>query len=181
MVLMIRFLPRSGRERTPRHRPSPRRFQAGVDALEGRQLLTFSIKTVQITPQLLWPPNGQYVPVQVSGTAIEFHYNGQSVTFNEQPGPKVGQFRVTDEYRQNNPTGVFTPVHTTLNQFTFSFTVYLQAKRSTEFPQGRRYYVSIGMEDADGWAGVTRAVWVPKSLPPGFASSHTAAAHRSKA
>ncbi|MDR3638586.1 MAG: hypothetical protein P4L84_32575 [Isosphaeraceae bacterium] len=177
---MIPFLPRRGREGKTRQRPSTRRFQAEVDALEGRQLLTFSIKTVQVTPQVLWPPDGQFVPVQISGTAIEFHYNGSRVTFHEEPGPKIGQFHVTDEYRQNNPTGIFTPVHVTANRFTFSFTVDLQAKRSTEFPQGRRYYVAIGMEDADGWAGKTVAVWVPKSLPPGFASTATAALSRAK-
>jgi len=179
---MIRFLTRLWREDKPRSQPSPRRFQAAVDALEERQLLTFSIKTVQVQPQILFPPNGRFVPVQISGTAIEFHFNPATgkVTFNNQPGPKIGQFHVTDEYRQNNPTGVFTPVHTTGNQYTFSFTVNLEAKRSTEFPQGRRYYVAIGLKDGDGWAGKTVAVWVPKSLPPGFAQSHQAALQPAK-
>lgn len=173
---MFRLLSRLAREETPRSRPSPRRFLASVDALEGRQLLTFAIQTVQITPQVLWPPNGRFVPVHVSGTAIEFHYPGHPPTqFIDLPGPKVGQFHVTDEYRQNNPFGSFVPVHVTGNQFTFSFTVNLQAKRATEFPQGRRYYVSIGLNDSDGWNGKTYAVWVPKSLPPGFASTHAAA------
>jgi hypothetical protein len=173
---MIRWLPRFAREDKARRQPSSRRFQTAPDALEGRQLLTFSIKTVHVVPQVLWPPNGQYVPVQVSGTAIEFHYNGSAVTFHEEPGPKRGTFKVVDEYRQDNPAGEFTPVHVTGNQFTFSFTTDLQARRALEYPQGRRYYVTIGLADADGWAGKDVAVWVPHALPAGSASTHTAAA-----
>lgn len=174
---MIPFLSRLTRSDTPRSRPSPRRFQAAVDALEDRRLLTFSINvnSIVVQPHILWPPNGQYVPVQISGTAVEFHYNGHTAPQVDLPGPKIGQYHVTDQYRQNNLSAVFPITHVSGPNFSFSFTVYLQAKRSTSFATGRHYFVAIGLSDSDGWAGHTVTVWVPKNLPPGFATTATTA------
>lgn len=175
---MIPFLSRLKRSDTPRSRPSSRRFRAGVDALEDRRLLSFAIdvKSIHVTPQILWPPNGRYVQVQISGTATEYHYNGHTAPPIDMSGPKIGQFHVTDQYRQINPWGTFQLHHVNGAQFSYSFTVYLQAERSTEFATGRHYYVTIGLYDSDGWAGHTVAVWVPKTLPPGYTTTTTTAA-----
>ena len=48
--------------------------------------------------------------------------------------------------------------------FNFSFPIHLQASRSTRYPAGRRYYISVAAKDNDGWNGKTIPVQVPISL-----------------
>ena len=114
---------------------------------------------ITVVPQVLPPTsNGRFVPVtffgQVKGT---------------RPAA-TGYFHVTDEYRRVEPSGdvTLTPAGKSLGfyVFDFRFTVDLQAKRSTNTPDGRHYDVLVGAADADNSDGKTVTVLVPKVYPP---------------
>ncbi len=169
---MIRFLSRlwAGARTSPR--PSTRPLKAEVAALESRTLQTFVITALHAQPEFIYPPNGRFVEVQVTGKAIEYHFNGRKAIFEDMPGPKQGNFQVTDEFAQIEPQGPVTPIHTTDNNFVFSFTTELQAKASKTYARGRRYYISVGLKDTDGWGGKTVAVWVPNSLTAKFIAAN---------
>ncbi len=155
--------------RGDRARKTPRPFTPAVAPLEDRVLLQFN-STLTAKPNVLWPPNGRYVPVQLSGTFTEFTVvtlpDGSShVDFEKLPGPKQGVFQIIDEYRRNQLDGLLNLTDEGGGHFSFKLTIYLQAQRSNEFPQGRRYYISVAAHDEDGWSGQTIPVWVPHSLP----------------
>src|SRR5690242_17165768 len=102
---------------TGRSRRRP--WRPAVDGLEGRRLLTVVKLTVMASPQILTPPNGRYVPVRVTGSLEQL----QSIR------PK-GFFYVTDQYGAIEPRGRVA-LHQVENipfQFTYDFTIYLQAK-----------------------------------------------------
>lgn len=143
-----------------------------VVTLEGRRLLSLSVTALEVTPSVLWPPNGRFVPVTVTGKLLQF----EIVTVNDKskvivrslPGERRANFQVTDEYRRIEPHG---PVHLVDDgdgKYSFAFTIKLQASRVTEYPAGRRYYITFGAMDRDGWANspdhTTVAVQVPISL-----------------
>lgn len=158
--VVSRFLP--GRSHSARAK-SRRRARPELTALEDRMLLYFGVEAT-VVPDTLWPPNGRFVPVTVSGTFHEFAIEGTKVVYKKLPGPKKANFQVVDEYRQFEPAGPITMVDEGGGRFTFSFTIHLQAKRSTEFVAGRRYYITVAARDDDGWGAKTLAVQAPKSL-----------------
>ncbi len=145
-------------------RRARRKLEPQLAPLESRQLLYFSPTVATAVPSTLWPPNSRYVPVVVSGLFKEFALIGNKPDFRLLPGPKQASFNVVDEYHLDEPSG---PVHLTNlggGEFSYSFTIHLQASRSTEFDAGRRYYINIAADDSDGWSGKTLVVQVPDSL-----------------
>lgn len=157
----MKFLPRAGRPQTsPWRRRRPAR--PVVDTLEGRALQTVvPIKFIAVaTPQIIPPTKNQYVPVVISGQVASTH-----------PEVPRGFFHVTDEYRRVEPFGA---VKLTPNladskygiyQFDYSFTINLQATRSTNTPDGRHYNILIAAEDRDTADGKTITALVPKTYP----------------
>lgn len=154
-----------GSERLGAERPrGKRRLAPAVAPLEGRELMAFAQSIASAVPSTLWPPNGRLVPVLVSGQFNEFVVINNKQVFKNIPGPKNGNLTVVDEYHRYEPYG---PVHLTNEgggKYTYSFTIFLQASRATEYPAGRRYYITVAAEDRDGWNGKTIPVQVPISL-----------------
>jgi len=144
-----------------------RRWRPEVFGLEERRLFYIAPDKIILMahPAVLSPPNGQYVPVTVTG----------SLDQSSGVVPK-GFFFVTGQYGEVAPHGDVA-LHGTSdpNRFSFSFTISLQAKRGSQTPNGRQYDILVGGTDKDGTAGKTIAVWVPKEP-----RSHraTARAHR---
>lgn len=141
-----------------------RRLTPEVAPLEGRALMAFATVSATAVPSTLWPPNGRYVPVEVSGEFAEFVVVNNKQVFKNLPGPKQANLTVVDEYHKDEPYG---PVHLTYEgdgKYSYSFVIYLQASRSTEFAAGRRYYITVAAKDRDGWNGKTIPVQVPISL-----------------
>jgi hypothetical protein len=127
-----------------------------VTLLEGRQLLSLSPTNIVVkaTPHTLKPPNGQYVPVTVTGTFNESAANASPSGF----------FYVTDQYGKIEPRAVI-PLHqstTDPSTYTFSFTINLRAQRGSMTMNGRQYDILVGARDANGAVGKTIAVNVPK-------------------
>lgn len=150
-------------KRRPAQAKTRRRAMPELTALEERKLLYFSVAASAV-PDTLWPPNDRYVPVTVSGTLREFAIEGNKQVFKKLPGPKKANFQVVDEYRQDEPAGPIALTDVGGGKYTFSFTTHLQARRSTEFAAGRRYYIIVGARDDDGWGGKVVTVQAPKSL-----------------
>jgi hypothetical protein len=127
-----------------------------LTTLEGRQLLTLSPTNIVVkaVPKILSPPNGEYLPVTVSGA------------FNESATDAApsGFFYVTDQYGTDEPRAGIdlhqsaTDPHT----YAFSFTIHLHAERGSQSPNGRQYDILVGARDAAGAVGKTIAVLVPK-------------------
>jgi hypothetical protein len=135
----------------PNHSRS-RRLRPKVDGLEDRRLLNIDKFLVTATPKVLRPPDGRFVPVTVSGS------------FETSIGSKPkGFFYVTDQYGRIEPRGAVA-LHTAgaPNLFSFSFTIYLQAKRGSQTMNGRQYDLLVGASDSDVTASKTIFVWVPK-------------------
>lgn len=154
---------RPGRRKAGPARVRPR-FAPGVGALEGRSLLSFSMNSLTAVPNTLWPPNGRYVPVVVSGTLQEFTVVGNKQVFKALNGPKAANFFVVDEYQRDEPSAPIRLTDLGQGKFSFSFTINLQASRATEYAAGRRYYITVAAKDVDGWTGKTIPVQVPISL-----------------
>jgi hypothetical protein len=154
--------------RNARQERARRRIVGEVQRLEDRQLLTFAVM-VTATPQVLSPPNNRVVPVVISGKFTELDRRPP----RPDGSPPQASFFVVDDYHRIQPKG---PIHLTeinSHNFTFSFTVNLQASRSTNTSNGRHYYVTVAAKDSDGWSGNGSnkrfvgganplAVWVPK-------------------
>jgi hypothetical protein len=141
-----------------------------LTTLEGRQLLTLSPTniTVKAVPNILSPPNGQYVPVTVSGS------------FNESATDAApsGFFYVSDQYGTDEPRAGIA-LHqsaTDPHKYTFSFTIHLHAQRGSQSNNGRQYAILVGARDAAGAVGKTIAVLVPKHPTPHHGTK--AAGHR---
>lgn len=134
---------------TRRHR----QCRVEVTPLEGRCLM-FAGATATVTPDVLFPPNGRFVPVTVTGQVIET---------NKRLTP-TASFQVIDEYRRVEPSGPITLVRRPDGNYDYSFTIRLQARRATQYPAGRRYYIIVAASDSEGGTGPTVAVQVPRSL-----------------
>jgi hypothetical protein len=99
-----------------------------------------------------------------------------------QPIPTAFSF-VTDAYRRVEPRVLlslhriddatfFTPATATnptavvglSRDFSYSFTIHLQAQRSDRFPYGRQYDITIAAGDEDTGGGTTIAVLVPREV-----------------
>jgi hypothetical protein len=142
----------------PRRRAVPE-----LTPLEDRMLLYFSVEATAV-PSTLWPPNGRFVPVTISGTLREFSIQGNKPIFQKLGGPKKANFQVVDEYRRDEPQGPIQMVDAGGGKYTFSVTVNLEAERADEFAAGRRYYVVVGARDVNGWGSDIATVQVPHSL-----------------
>jgi hypothetical protein len=153
----------------PRRRPVAAR--PAVDGLEDRKLLTVDPGKIVVTatPRFLTPPNGQYVPVTVSG----------SFTITD-PAVAKGFIYVTDQYGKDEPFGPL-PLQrspTDPHLATFSVVIHLQAQRGSMTSNGRQYDILVGAKDAAGAAGKTIAVNVPKD--PAAIHPHAAHVHAKK-
>jgi hypothetical protein len=183
-----------------------------VDLLEGRRLFATGLSglTVTVTPQVLIPPNGRYVPVTISGKLTEDLTTNLSGNPTVPPPPSVKDpidarnesqafpivsVTVTDEYRQDEPRAraplVLVGSHTFFfpgtkanpiavegleRDFTFSSTIFLQAKRSLDIPDGRHYYILVAARADQVVTSQTVPVIVPlHPLPPNSQSQSAAA------
>nr|MBI5456019.1 peptidoglycan DD-metalloendopeptidase family protein [Candidatus Levybacteria bacterium] len=99
---------------------------------EDRKIITFSIdKTPPIVsvfpdPQVLWPPNGKFVPVKISGFIQELHLANKT-------------FNIIDEYGMTMPE---------VNEF--GDTIFLEARRNSSDFDGRKYIINIDTIDFAG-------------------------------
>lgn len=96
--------------------------------------------TASASPSTLWPPNGQMVPVVVSGTITDME-SGVDLT--------SGTYAVTDEYGSIQPSGSLTIG----SDGAYSFTVSLQASRLGDDKDGRQYTITVFAKDNAGNLG----------------------------
>jgi uncharacterized repeat protein (TIGR01451 family) len=95
---------------------------------------------ISANPLSLWPPNGNMVPVTISGTITDA---------DSGVNPSSGSFAVSDEYGTVQPAG---PV--TINpDGTYLFTVNLEASRHGSDKDGRQYTISVFARDNAGNLG----------------------------
>jgi hypothetical protein len=146
--------------RDRRHRS--RRAEVEVTPLERRALLsTASISaptstspitiTESVSPQTLWPPNGRFVPVTVSGTIKE---NDTHATLNT-----MVDYTVTDSETNHKTMGsTAIMVNPTTMVDSYSFSVSLQARRSGHDFNGRQYTITVTASDSDNNTGFNSAV-----------------------
>lgn len=102
--------------------------------------------TALVAPATLWPPNGNLVPVAVSGKAMDLGSGLLSSSL---------EYAVSDEYHVVQPAGHFT-VDGAGN---YRFTVLLRASRGGNDKDGRRYTILVSARDNAGnsavkWASV---------------------------
>jgi hypothetical protein len=103
--------------------------------------------TVSTTPTALWPPNGNMVPVSVSGTITD---TGCTVT--------AATYAVIDEYGKVQPSGLVT----LSPKGAYSFTVLLEASRLGTDIDGRVYIVTVSASNSTSKTGSdVSAVIVP--------------------
>ena len=114
------------------------------------------IISIAVSPATLWPPNGKFVPVRVSGTITD---SGSGVN------PNATIYSVRDEYGKVQPSGaiVLGPGGT------YSFTVLLQVSRLGRDIDGRYYTITIQANDNAGNIGLaTQSVTVPHGRNKNF-------------
>ena len=99
--------------------------------------------TVSASPESLWPPTGQLVPVTVSGTITDNEPGGTGVNAS------TAAYAVTDEYGLLQPRG---PIPLGANG-SYSFTIHLQASRDGNDRDGRQYIITVSALDNAGNAG----------------------------
>ncbi|HEY6412565.1 MAG TPA: DUF11 domain-containing protein [Edaphobacter sp.] len=96
--------------------------------------------SISANPLSLWPPNGNMVPVTVSGTITDA---------DSGVNPSSGSFAVSDEYGTVQPAGSLT-----INpDGTYLFTVNLEASRHGNDHNGRQYTISVFVKDNAGNPG----------------------------
>jgi hypothetical protein len=115
-------------------------------------------------PNVLFPPNDKYEPVKISGVII-----------STRPGPPKANFFVVDEYRRDEPSGRVSLTEVAPHAFSYSFTIFLQAKNSIHVPDGREYDITVAASDQDNAEGKTIAVVVPHQPLPFMESKTTSA------
>jgi hypothetical protein len=96
---------------------------------------------MRLSRSVIWPPNGQWVPVVVNGSAVDSGSGGVKVVFE-----------VKDEYGEVQPV-----------LSAFGETIQLRAGVRRKDGNGRLYCVTATATDEAGWtATVTRQVLVPR-------------------
>ena len=97
--------------------------------------------TASADPATLWPPQGQMVPVTVSGTMTD-----------DLSGVDLGSalFSVEDEYGAITPGGSITVAA----NGAYSFTVLLEARRNGSDLDGRLYTIHLSVQDQAGNTGI---------------------------
>jgi glycosidase len=108
--------------------------------------------SVSANPSTLWPPNGQMVPVTVSGSITDSLSGVDTST---------AAYAVQDEYGQIQPSG---PV-TLGSGGSYSFVVSLQASRQGGDQDGRQYTITVSARDLAGNLGsAATTVTVPHDM-----------------
>jgi hypothetical protein len=104
--------------------------------------LSFTVDTTppavdlnQPNPSILWPPNGEMVPVVFSGSAVDTGSGLDTLTYT-----------MIDEYGEFSSAGAITPESTGV----FSFTLSLEADRDGNDPDYRIYTVTVTAVDMVG-------------------------------
>jgi hypothetical protein len=115
-----------------------------------------SVTLDTVSPNTLWPPNGKFVTVTVTGTAIDT-LTGVN--------PSSLSFHVVDEYGMVQPFG---PITSTVvanptalggdGMVQFTFRVQLQARRHGFDFDGRQYTIVVNAMDETGNLGSTTAI-----------------------
>jgi hypothetical protein len=124
-----------------------RRASVGVLLNDASFCTVPPVVTLAVAPRSLWPPNGQMVPVAVSGT----------VTAGGGCAVETTSYVVQDEYGRVQPTGRVA-VHTTGK---FNFTLWLQASRLGADIDGRAYVLTVSaMNEAGTKGSASKAVTV---------------------
>jgi hypothetical protein len=125
--------------------------------------------TVTASPKTLWPPNGKFVTVTVTGTVTDTT-NGINPTLN---------YKVTDSSGMVLPSGTATLQATNTDTSgnvlsgTFSFTLSLQARRAGTDFNGRQYTITVTAQDSAGNAADgTAVVTVPHDQGHGGGGKH---------
>jgi hypothetical protein len=98
------------------------------------------VTTVTANPNSLWPPNGKFVNVHVTGRVTDTDLG---------PNPTVS-YHVVDEYGQVQPSGSNIPVNP---DGTYSFNVPLQSRREGQDKDGRTYTIDVVAHDLAGNTG----------------------------
>lgn len=140
--------------------PQPAGFHSILVAID-RTPPTVIVNTA--SPSILWPPNGKFVTVTVTGTVVD---NLSGVN------PASLRFAVADEYGKVQPSGAIVDVsgsaRTAFGGFemvNFSFHVSLQARRFGYDFDGRQYLIGVSAQDAAGNVGTGgKAVTVPHDM-----------------
>jgi hypothetical protein len=109
--------------------------------------LTAPTVSASASPSSLWPPNGQMVPVTISGSIAD-SLSGVN--------PSTAAFAVADEYGAIQPSG---PVSLGAGG-SYSFTVMLQASRKGNDNNGRHFTITVSAKDFAGNTGSASAVVV---------------------
>lgn len=101
--------------------------------------------TASASPTTLWPPDGKMVPVTITGMITDgvAGVNGSTATY-----------AVVDEYGTVQPSG---PVALGSNG-SYVFTIPLQASRTENDQDGRRYTITVSAQDRAGNKGLAFAV-----------------------
>ena len=106
--------------------------------------------SLAVSRTLLWPPNGAYVPVTVSGIVEDADSSVASATY-----------AVTDEYGLLQPAGTLQPDASG----NFTITVMLEAARRDDDRDGRQYLIVLAARDPAGNTSTrTAQVTVPRHL-----------------
>jgi hypothetical protein len=95
--------------------------------------------TASASKSVLWPPNGNLVPVKVTGTIVD-NTGGSGVDLN------TVDFTVVDEYGQVQPAASVTLAV----DGSYSFTVYLPASRLDTDLNGRTFTICVSAKDIAG-------------------------------
>jgi probable HAF family extracellular repeat protein len=112
-----------------------------------------TVTIVSVTPDTLWPPNGQMVTVTISGSITDA---GSGVDAS------TTAYAVTDEYGLIQPSGYITNLNATTGNYTF--TIQLQASRRGNDRDGRQYTIIVSAQDEEGNMGSASArVIVPQN------------------
>ncbi len=103
------------------------------------------VVTIAAAPATLWPPNGNMVPVTISGSIND-----------ATSGVDTGRlaFAVTDEYGIVQPSGSVTLAP----DGSYSFTILLQASRRDDDFDGRQYTIVVSATDNAGNTGSASTV-----------------------
>jgi hypothetical protein len=105
--------------------------------------------TVSATPKILWPPNGELVPVKIWGKITD---TGSGVL------ARTVEYAVTDEYHPGKISG-----RISLNtEGNYSFAILLRASREGNDKDGHQYKIRVSASDnAGNRASTWQAVTVP--------------------
>jgi hypothetical protein len=132
------------------------RGTAAISVQYGNQLVNIPVSvvtgpavTVSAAPAILWPPNGQMVPVSISGSVKD---TGGGIR------PGTGRYQVIDEYGTMQPNGSV-PLAVDGSYF---FTMLLEASRRGDDQDGRQYSIIVSAKDNAGNPGsASTSVVVP--------------------